>query len=66
MIIAFPGSVLYKRACASGAIPDPVQFLKDGCPIVNVSSMSDQEFDDLVKQIEKMNYRKYTVKHYAR
>lgn len=66
MIIAFPGSVLYKRACASGVIPDPVQFLKDGCPIVNVSSMSDAEFDDLVKQIEKMNYRKYTVKHYAR
>jgi hypothetical protein len=28
--------------------------------------MSDAEFDDLVKQIEKMNYRKYTVKHYAR
>ena len=66
MIIAFPGSALYKRACASGVIPDPVQFLKDGCPIVNVSAMSDDEFDALVHEIEKINYRKYTVKHYAR
>lgn len=64
MVIAFPGSVLYKRACRSGVIPDPVQFLKDGCPIVNVSSMSDEEFDRLVAQIERINYRKYTVKHY--
>ena len=66
MIIAFPGSALYKRACASGVIPDPVQFLKDGCPIVNVSAMSDDEFDTLVHEIERINYRKYTVKHYAR
>lgn len=36
MIISFPGSALYKRACMSGIIPDPVQFLKDGCPIAIV------------------------------
>ena len=65
MIIAFPGSAIYKKACSSGVIPDPVQFLKDGCPIVNVSSMTDEEFDGLVKEIERINYRKYTVKHYA-
>jgi radical SAM superfamily enzyme YgiQ (UPF0313 family) len=64
MIIAFPGSVIYKRACCNGVIPDPVQFLKDGCPIVNISRMSDAEFDALVAQIEKINYRKYNVKHY--
>ena len=64
MVIAFPGSVIYKRACLSGVIPDPVQFLKDGCPIVNISRMSDAEFDALVAQVEKINYRKYTVKHY--
>lgn len=65
MIIAFPGSILYKRACASGVIPDPVQFLKDGCPIVNVSSMNDEEFAQIVHEVEKINYRKYTVKYYA-
>ena len=66
MIIAFPGSILYNRACRSGAIPDPVRFLKDGCPIVNVSSMSDDEFDGLVSKIEKINGRIYNVKHYRR
>lgn len=65
MIIAFPGSIIYKRACQSGVIPDPVQFLKDGCPIVNISRMNDKEFDELVGVIEKTNYRKYNVKHYG-
>ena len=61
MIIAFPGSVLYKKACENGVIPNPIEFLKDGCPIVNVSQMTEQEFVDLVTIIEKMNYRKYNV-----
>jgi len=64
MIIAFPGSVLYRRACDSGVIPNPVEFLKDGCPIVNVSQMNDAEFATLVTTIEKMNYHKYNVKYY--
>lgn len=66
MVIAFPGSVLYKRACESGVIPDPVEFLKDGCPIVNVSQMKDAEFAALVTIIEKINYRKYNVKYYKK
>ena len=64
MIISFPGSTLYRHACQKGIIPDPVQFLKDGCPIVNVSSMSDHEFRQLVREVEKINYRKYNVKFY--
>lgn len=64
MIIAFPGSVLYKKACENGVIPNPIEFLKDGCPIVNVSQMTEKEFVDLVTIIEKMNYRKYNVKFY--
>lgn len=64
MIISFPGSVIYKRACRNGIIPNPVQFLKDGCPIVNVSKMSDEEFDQLVKEVERINYRQYNVKYY--
>lgn len=65
MIIAFPGSELYKRACQKKVIPDSVQFLKDGCPIVNLSKMTNEEFDLLVEKIERINYRKYNVKHYA-
>ena len=64
MIISFPGSILYKRACKRGIISNPVQFLKDGCPIVNVSAMSDDEFMSLIRQVEAINHRKYNVKFY--
>lgn len=64
MIIAFPGSVIYKRACQKGIISNPVQFLKDGCPIVNLTQMTDMNFKELIGLIEKINYQHYTVKKY--
>ena len=64
MIIAFPGSTLYKRSCQNGMIPNPVQFLQDGCPVVNVSKMNPSEFDELVRLVEEDNKRKYIVKDY--
>lgn len=66
MIISFPGSILYKRACKSGIISDPVQFLKDGCPIVNVSKMNQTEFSELVHLVEEINGRHYVVKDYTK
>ncbi|MBF0651490.1 cobalamin-dependent protein [Dysgonomonas sp. GY75] len=65
MIIAFPGSALYKRACQNGVISDPVQFLKDGCPIVNVSKMNTSEFLQLVRLIEDINQRHYKIADYS-
>lgn len=52
MIIAFPGSTLYKRAVRNGVIPDKVRFLKDGCPIVNVSAMGNEGFSRLISLVE--------------
>lgn len=65
LIIAFPGSTLYKRARLNGRIPDPVQFLKDGCPIVNLSeNMTDEEFDKLVADITARNQIHFNVHNY--
>lgn len=64
MIIAFPGSTLYKRAIAAGIIPDPVRFLQDGCPVVNVSKMSDEEFKRIVERLSEINDRRYNLKFY--
>lgn len=64
MIIAFPGSIIYNRACQEGIIPDKVRFLKDGCPIVNLTRMSDDEFLKMMNRVEKFNYRKYNYKNY--
>lgn len=64
MIIAFPGSVLYKRAIANGMIPDPVRFLQDSCPVVNVSRMSESEFQLILNRVSKINSRIYNYKIY--
>ncbi|GHV47003.1 hypothetical protein FACS1894204_09760 [Synergistales bacterium] len=42
-IITFPGTPLYRYALEHGIIRDEVQFIKDGCPTVNVSRMSEDE-----------------------
>ena len=64
MIIAFPGSVLYKRAIADGTIPDPVRFLQDSCPVVNVSRMNDSEFRLILDRVSRINNRIYNYKIY--
>lgn len=52
LIIAFPGSTLYKHACRNGKISDPVQFLKDGCPVINLSkNLSDEEFQSIADKV---------------
>ncbi len=65
MIIAFPGSILYKNARENGRIPDPVKFLHDGCPIINLSTeMTDDEYLQLVKDISEYNHIQYNVHNY--
>lgn len=63
MIIAFPGSTIYKNGCKANLI-DPVHFLQDGCPIVNISKMSKSEFDKILALVEQENGRRYYVKEY--
>ena len=64
MIIAFPGSIIYNRACKEGIIPNKVQFLKDCCPVINLTRMTDEEFLKMMNRVEKFNYRKYNYKNY--
>ena len=62
MIIAFPGSTLYRNACKNGKISDPVQFLKDGCPIINLSRyMTNDEFRKLVEDVSFNNGISYQI-----
>jgi anaerobic magnesium-protoporphyrin IX monomethyl ester cyclase len=51
MIIVFPGSALYKHACNTGIIKDKEQFLRDGCPLINVSKLTDAEYKNLTSLI---------------
>lgn len=49
LIKAYPGTELYRMACDSGMIQDKIKFLKDGCPPMNLSQLSNKEYDLLPK-----------------
>jgi len=51
LIRPYPGTVLYRNAVKDGVIPDPVKYLKDGCPQLNLSSMNDEEFAKVARDI---------------
>ncbi len=57
MIHIFPGTLLYRNAMTLGIVKDPVQFLKDGCPLINVSMLTDQEYKDLSSNLYERNMR---------
>lgn len=52
----FPGSAVYENACKNGIIKDRIQYLKDGCPQINISKMSDAEFQDICHRIAEAQY----------
>lgn len=53
LVKPFPGSYIYKYACENGIIKDRIQYLKDGCPQINISRMNDAEFTEIVQQISE-------------
>jgi hypothetical protein len=62
-IKAYPGSHNYKTACAKGLIKDPVQFLKDGFPLVNLSKLTDDEYADLPSVIAMLQRTNSKIIH---
>jgi radical SAM superfamily enzyme YgiQ (UPF0313 family) len=61
MIQVYPGSHLYKVATQRGIIKDRVEFLRAGCPQVNVSQMTDDEFADVIKTIQDVQIHQGNV-----
>lgn len=54
LIQTYPGTYLYDYACQNGIITDKKQFLRDGCPIINVSKLSSSEFYDLTSMVAEL------------
>ena len=52
LIISYPGTADYYYAVKNGIIKDEVEFLKLGCPIVNISKLSDIEYKRLRALLE--------------
>jgi radical SAM superfamily enzyme YgiQ (UPF0313 family) len=52
-LITFPGSHIYKVACNNGLISDRVKYLREGCPQINLSKMSDAEYEKMHAEVSK-------------
>jgi uncharacterized radical SAM superfamily protein len=50
-ILTYPGAYIYKYAVQKGIIKDPVQFLKDGCPQINLTKMNEEELSIIARRI---------------
>ncbi len=57
MIEVFPGTRLYQITLEKGGISDPVDFLRQGCPLVYVPKIIEKELGDLVTQITLLPYQ---------
>lgn len=53
-VITYPGTEIYRQACQKKIIPDPVKYIRDGCPLVRLSNMSDNEYAWLFQQIASL------------
>lgn len=52
LITVYPGSYIYKYACEKGLIKDRVQFLKDKCPVLNISKLTDEQYAEMAERID--------------
>ena len=52
-ISVYPGTFLYEYALKQNIIKNPIDFLKNNCPQINVSKMNKQEFHDIINIIMK-------------
>ena len=50
-IQVFPGSELYKYACNAGIIKDRAEYIRQGCPYINVSRLTNDEYRNMLLQI---------------
>lgn len=57
MINIFPGTPLYNRAVIDGVIKDRIDYLKQGCPLINVSTLSDETYRELASRVYEKNMR---------
>jgi anaerobic magnesium-protoporphyrin IX monomethyl ester cyclase len=50
-VVTYPGTFIYQYACENNLITDKIKFLKDGCPQINISKMTDEEYSQLHKKL---------------
>jgi radical SAM superfamily enzyme YgiQ (UPF0313 family) len=56
-ITTYPGTYLFKYAIENEIVADEIKFIKDGCPMINVSKMTIDEMKWLAEQINTLPLR---------
>ncbi len=51
----YPGTGIYEQARARGLIDNPIQFLKDGCPPLNLTALEQHVWQALITLIQRIN-----------
>ncbi len=60
-IIPYPGTPVYTHGIKKGIISNPIQYIKDGCPLVKLSNhMSDKDYAWLFQQILSLPRERYS------
>lgn len=63
VIEAYPGTPIYLEAIKKGLINDKLEFIKKGCPPLNMTNMSDIDYNTMVRAIWQ---KFYEFKTYAK
>lgn len=50
MIRLYPGSALFDKAVTEGRIQDTLKFIENGCPLINMSTLTDEEYENLAQR----------------
>ena len=59
MIIPFPGSAIYKYAVEKKIIVDEIEYLRMGCPLVNLTSLADADYRKIIRGVQNFSGRIY-------
>jgi hypothetical protein len=58
MISVYPGTHLYRYAVEEGIITDELEYLEKGCPLINVSRLTDEQFMLIIDKAKNHNLAK--------
>lgn len=56
VIEAYPGTPIYLEAIKRGLIKEQLEFIKKGCPPLNMTKMNDTKYQEMVQKIWQKSY----------
>ncbi len=54
-VFCFPGSAVYKKAVAEGLIEDPLEYIENGCPPINLSKIPADRYEEIMRLLAEHN-----------